>query len=111
MEKKITIDVQLDEKNIPEKIIWNADDLKASNMPVRAMVLSLWDHVNKDTLRLDLWTKEMTRDEMKIFYYETLRTMADTLERSVDEKQISEDMRDFAAYFAKQMNIAEKPNS
>jgi gliding motility-associated protein GldC len=105
--KEIRINVNLDDKNIPEKIVWSADDSNITDMPVRAMLLSLWDHNNKDTLRLDLWTKEMSRDEMKIFFYETLKTMADTLERSVDDERIAGDMRDFCSYFAEKMDIIE----
>lgn len=111
MEKEVRISVTLDDQNIPEKIRWNADDLEEPDMPVRAMLLSLWDQNNKDTLRLDLWTKDMSRDEMKIFFFETLKTMADTLERSIDDKRIAGDLRDFCAYFAEKMNIAEKPDS
>ncbi|MFO8029561.1 MAG: gliding motility protein GldC [Cyclonatronaceae bacterium] len=109
--KEIRINVTLDDKNIPEKIIWNADDTQVSEMPVRAMMLAFWDHANKDTLRLDLWTKDMSRDEMKIFFYETLKTMADTLGRSIDDDRIAGDMRDFCSYFAEKMDIIDKPDS
>ncbi|MDG5767031.1 gliding motility protein GldC [Balneolales bacterium ANBcel1] len=111
MKKKIQINVELDENHVPERISWDADDLEKRGEEVRAMLLSLWDHNNKDTLRLDLWTKNMSRDEMKIFFYETLKTLADTLQRSVDDEKIAGDMRDFCAYFAEKMNIAEKPDS
>jgi len=106
--KEIRINVTLDKKSIPEKIVWNADDTSISDMPVRAMLLALWDHNNKDTLRLDLWTRDMSRDEMKIFFYETLKTMADTLERSIDDERIAGDMRDFCSYFAEKMDIIDK---
>ena len=109
MNKEVRIKVRLDKDKIPEEIIWDADDLNSEPVPVRAMLLSMWDHAGKDTLRLDLWTKDMTRDEMAIFFYETLRTMADTLERSVDDERIAGDMRDFCDYFAEKMNIAGTP--
>lgn len=106
--KTINIDVELDEKNIPESIKWNATDLNGyDEASCRAMILALWDHTKKDTLRLDLWTKEMTIDEMKIFFHQTLVTMADTLERSIDDSRISGDMRDFCDYFAEKMEISE----
>ncbi len=109
--KEIRINVILDDEKIPQEITWGADDTSAANMPVRAVLLALWDHNNKDTLRLDLWTREMGRDEMKIFFFETLKTMADTLERSIDDKRIAGDMRDFCSYFAEKMNIIEKPGT
>jgi gliding motility-associated protein GldC len=106
--KEINITVELDKDNIPEKIIWNAtDDPGSEETECRSMILSLWDHINKDTLRLDLWTRQMTVDEMKIFFHQTLVTMADTLERSIDDKRISGDMRDFCDYFAERMEIKE----
>jgi len=106
--KEINITIELDKENIPENIIWNAtDDPGGEEAQCRAMILSLWDHAKKDTLRLDLWTRKMTVDEMKIFFHQTLVTMADTLERSIDDDRISGDMRDFCHYFAEKMEIAE----
>lgn len=106
--KKINIEVELDEKNIPKDIKWNATDLEGyDEASCRAMLLSLWDHNRKDTLRLDLWTRDMTIDEMKIFFHQTLVTMADTLENSTNDDRISGDMRDFCDYFADKMNIKE----
>lgn len=106
--KDINITVELDDNDIPEGIIWNATDLSGQQeAQCRAMLLSMWDHGRKDTLRLDLWTKEMTIDEMKIFFHQTLVTMADTLENATNEEQMAEDMRDFTAYFADKMEIRE----
>ena len=106
--KKIEIEVELDKKNIPENIQWSATDLQDyDEANCRAMILAMWDHQRKDTLRLDLWTKDMTVDEMKIFFHQTLVTMADTLEKSINDPRISGDMRDFCAYFAEKMEISE----
>ncbi|HKL15972.1 MAG TPA: gliding motility protein GldC [Balneolaceae bacterium] len=106
--KNINIEVELDDKNIPTNIKWNATDLEGyDEASCRAMLLSLWDHNRKDTLRLDLWTRDMTVDEMKIFFHQTLVTMADTLENSTNDDRISGDMRDFCDYFADKMNIKE----
>lgn len=106
--KEISITVELDENNIPTSIDWNASDKEGEEIAqCRAMLLSMWDHDKKDTLRLDLWTKEMTIDEMKIFFHQTLVTMADTLQNATNEEQMAEDMRDFTAYFADKMEITE----
>ncbi|AXJ02005.1 protein involved in gliding motility GldC [Cyclonatronum proteinivorum] len=104
--KNIDIAIELDDKDVPEKITWNALDAgldKPANC--RAMLLSLWDNDNKQTLKLDLWTKNMTVDEMKLFFYETLSTMADTFEKSTKDDRMSGDMRDFCEYFAEKMEI------
>ena len=47
----------------------------------------------------------MTVDEMKIFFHETLVTMADTLQRSTTDERIAEDMLDFCHYFPEKMEI------
>ena len=104
--KEINITVELDEKNIPESIIWHATDMQGMDRAeCRAMLLSLWDAKQKDTLRLDLWTKTMTVDEMKIFFHQTLLTMADTLKNSTNEEAMAGDMKDFCEYFAEKMKI------
>jgi len=106
--KEIKITVELDEDSIPTAIDWNASDKQGDELAqCRAMLLSMWDHQKKDTLRLDLWTKEMTIDEMKIFFHQTLVTMADTLQNATNEDEMAEDMRDFTAYFADKMEIIE----
>jgi gliding motility-associated protein GldC len=104
--KDINISVELDQDNVPENIVWNADDMTGmGEAKCRAMLLSLWDAEAKDTLKLDLWTKDMTVDEMKIFFHQTLVTMADTLKRSTNDERISGDMMDFCDYFAEKMEI------
>ena len=61
--------VSLDEKNIPEKIEWVAEDSLSQDLKEsKSISLSLWDDNKKNTLRIDLWTKEMTTDDMKKFY-------------------------------------------
>jgi len=104
--KQITINVELDEEHIPSNIEWTADDLQGmDHANCRAMLLSLWDNRNKDTLKLDLWTRDMTVDEMKIFFHQTLVSMADTLEQAINDERIAGDMRDFCDYFAEKMEI------
>lgn len=104
--KEINITVELDEQNIPTNIIWRADDMQGqSEAQCRAMLLSLWDAKQKDTLKLDLWTKDMTVDEMKIFFHQTLVTMASTLKNATNDERISGDMMDFCDYFAEKMEI------
>lgn len=104
--KNINIKVELDNQHIPSSIEWTADDLQGMDRAsCRAMLLSLWDNQSKDTLKLDLWTRDMTVDEMKIFFHQTLVSMADTLEQAINDERISGDMRDFCDYFAEKMEI------
>ena len=65
----IKIDVGLNENNVPQEMHWSAQDGKVSNEEARAMLLSLWDPRSKNTMKIDLWTTEMSVDEMKIFFH------------------------------------------
>ena len=52
-----------------------------------------------------IYGKEMTVDEMKKFFHQTLLTMADSFERATGEKNISEDLKDYCHHFADKMGI------
>jgi gliding motility-associated protein GldC len=106
-EKKseIKINVSLDENNIPVKMNWSAIEAGMDNQECKSMMLSVWDGKEQNALRIDLWTKEMSIEEMKIFFHQTLMTMADTFEKATGEKNICEDMRDYCMHFAEKMKI------
>ncbi|WP_276479679.1 gliding motility protein GldC [Paraflavitalea pollutisoli] len=96
----ITVDVELDEKNVPERITWSATASTADEpRPAKALMLSFWDGADKSALRMDLWTKEMMVDEMADFYYQTFMTMADSYERSTHQQELVDDIRNFAQNF------------
>ena len=98
MSKKSTINftVTLDENHIPEKIEWEASDTGEEALKeAKALMMSLWDAKENNTLRIDLWTKEMMVDEMKHFFYQSLVTMSDTYERATNDKATAQEMREF----------------
>jgi len=101
----INIKVTLDDNKVPEKMEWSATDLSKGYENVKAMMLSMWDPNQQNSMRIDLWTKEMSVEEMRVFFHQTLVTMADTFERSTGDKRLSEDMRDFCFYFAQRTGI------
>tara|TARA_R110001632_G_scaffold18712_7_gene57624 strand:+ start:4077 stop:4412 length:336 start_codon:yes stop_codon:yes gene_type:complete len=101
----IEFTVELDENKIPENISWTAEDGGINNEPSKAVMLSVWDHKKKDTLRMDLWTKDMPVDEMKQFFHQTLVSMAGSFERATDDQKMSATMRDFCDYFAEKLEL------
>jgi len=102
---KIEISVDLDENKIPEKISWSAEDGNIKNKESKALFLSVWDSEKKESLRIDLWTKEMPLDEMKIFFHQTLVAMSDTFNRATQDEKMSATMKDFCDYFAEKLNL------
>jgi len=65
---KIELTIKLDENKVPEKLSWTAQDGGITNAEAKAMLLSVWDNKAKEALRIDLWTKDMPVDEMKVFF-------------------------------------------
>lgn len=110
MEKKIGITIKLDEKNLPEKIKWQADDSKIndSQQNCKAMLLSLFDEQTLDTLKIDLWVKDMQVAEMDRFFFQTLKAMADTYFKATQNAQLASDMQRFVQYFGEQTQIIPK---
>lgn len=102
---EIKINVALDENKVPEKLKWSAQDGGVSNEEAKAVLLSVWDHKSKEALRIDLWTKDMPLDEMKVFFHQTLSAMADTFERATNDDKMSATMRDFCDYFAEKLEL------
>jgi len=108
----ITIDVALDDKNVPEQITWSATASTADiPRPAKALMLSFWDGGDKSALRMDLWTKEMMVDEMADFYYQTMMTMADSFERATHQQELVHDIKNFAKdFYTKFQQIQLKEN-
>ncbi|MFM7300297.1 MAG: gliding motility protein GldC [Crocinitomicaceae bacterium] len=101
----ISIQIDLDANHLPMKMNWSATDGGINDSEAAAFLLSIWDVKEKNTMKIDLWTKDMTIDEMKQFFHQTLLTMADTFEKATGEHLISEDLRDYCYHFAEKMNI------
>jgi gliding motility-associated protein GldC len=105
---KIEINVGLDENKIPEKLHWTAQDSNVKDQEAKALILAVWDEKTKDTLRMDLWTKEMQIDEMKQFFHQTLVSMANTFERATNDTKMTATMKDFCDYFAEKLELTKK---
>ena len=105
-QSEIKFTIGLDENQVPEKMEWEATGSKdGGKKPCTALLVSVWDGDEKSTLKIDLWTKEMPVDEMKIFFHQALLSMADTFEKATGEKAITGDLRDYCHHFADKMKI------
>ena len=97
--------IDLDENRVPEKLQWTAEDGGVNQQEAKAIMLSIWDSKVQETLRIDLWTKDMPIDEMKKFFHQTLVAMSDTFQRATDDQQMTDTMKDFCDYFAEKMDL------
>ncbi len=105
IQSKIELNVELDENRVPEKLKWSAQDGGITNEEAKAVMLSVWDNNAKTTLTIDLWTKDMPLDEMKLFFHQTLVTMSDTYLRATQDAKMTATMKDFCDYFADKLDL------
>ncbi|NGY36172.1 gliding motility protein GldC [Flavobacterium sp. XN-5] len=97
--------VELDENRVPEKLLWSAQDGGVELEEAKAIMLSIWDSKAKESMRIDLWTKDMPVDEMKIFFHQTLVAMSDTFHRATGDEKMADTMKDFCEYFAEKLEL------
>ncbi|WP_309608732.1 gliding motility protein GldC [Flavobacterium sp.] len=105
MTSEIKFIVNLDENRVPEKINWSAQDGGVEAQETKAILLSVWDNKTQETMRVDLWTKDMPVDEMKLFFHQTLVSMADTFYRATNDEKMTDTMKDFCDYFAEKLEL------
>ncbi len=105
LKSKIELEVELDENRVPEKLSWTAQDGGINKEEAKAMMLSVWDSNAQETLRIDLWTKDMPVDEMKLFFHQTLVEMSNTFLRATQDEKMTATMKDFCDYFAEKLEL------
>ena len=99
---EIKFTVELNEKNLPQKIKWNARDANfKGEKECKSMQVSVWDKEENITMGIDLWTNEMMVDDMNIHFYQIFQKMADTYLRSTSNNEISKMIKEFAEDFSK----------
>ena len=101
---EITIKVKLDDNNIPEQILWSAPDGGMKDQSSKAILLSFWDSKKKETLKMDLWTKEMPIDEMKTFVLQTFLSMKQSISKATGEENLINLIEDFCTEFEKRIS-------
>lgn len=85
----ININVVLDDNNTPEQLSWSASDVGGEEKTTKAVNISIWDNVSRETLKMDLWAKDMSLDEMKIFYVDMVGSMAETLKHATGDVELA----------------------
>ena len=98
----ISVDIELDDSKMPVGITMK-DPSQA--VDCKAMMLAFFDKKTKDTLRIDLWTKEMQVLEMDKFFFESLRSMGDTYVKATRNKELGNEFQKFVDYFGEKTGI------
>ncbi len=101
-ESEINFKVTLDENNVPEQITWDATEKPEGGAnTTKSLSISLWDHLQKNTMRMDLWTKDMPVDEMKRFYIDCIGGLAQSILTATGDEFMSNELNQICEKFVK----------
>jgi len=107
MKQTLKFEIELDENNLPLNIEMHASDGEVNEKNIKALMFSAWAAKTKETLRIDLWTKDMPVNEMLVMHHQTMMGMADTLDRATGHDKLAGALRDYCEFFAEQTKIKE----
>lgn len=102
---EIILSIGLDEDQIPDNITWQAEDDPNGPKECKAFLLSIFEKDSKETLKIDLWTKDLEVQEMDRFFYHTLKSLVQTYQRSTNNSELASDMAQFTDYFGKKIGF------
>jgi gliding motility-associated protein GldC len=101
---ELTFRVTVDENNLPEKLEWEAPGSGQASA-CKSLMVALWDAKENNTLRIDLWTKDMSIDEMKKFFHQNVVTLADTYLRATGDEATAGKVKKAFAEIGREMGV------
>ena len=97
--------VTLDENNTPEAMEWSAPDGGVKEQSMEAFFLSTWDKDAQESARIDLWSKEMPVDQMRVFVHQTLVGIRNSYMKATQDVEMGEAFQQFCDYFSDEHNL------
>ncbi len=101
---EINFKVTVDENNLPHSIKWNAPDSGEAS-ECSSLMIALWDTKENNTLRIDLWTKDMMIDEMKKFFHQNVMTLTDTYIRATGDEATGKKVKTLFSEIGKEIGV------
>lgn len=105
MKQTLKFEVELDENYLPLNIEMQESDGAINERDIKALMISAWSAQTKETLRIDLWTKDMPVHDMFIMYHQTMIGMSESLEKATGQDKLAAALRDYCNFFAEQTKI------
>ena len=90
---------------MPINIEMDTSDSAEKEFNIKALMISAWAAKTKETLRIDLWTKDMPINDMFIMYHQTMMGMASSLEKATGHEKLAGALRDYCEFFAEETKI------
>ena len=80
-------------------------------METKAMLLSFWDAEQQETLKMDLWVKDMPYGSDATFFSSNIDVFERYYFRATQDEKMTATMRDFCDFFAEKLSFKEKLSS
>ena len=104
-ESEIKLKISLDEKQVPNKIRWESSANEEGPREVASMFLSLWDSKDKNTFNINLWTPQMTVEELNLHVFQTFMTMAESYNNATKDAALYHLMKDLGLAFGEKAKV------
>jgi gliding motility-associated protein GldC len=92
-QSEINFTVELDNDNVPDKIYWDATDNPNEGLnDTKGVSIAVWDHYHHNTLKIDLWTKDMEVGDMKRFMIEIMGGIANTVRTATNDATMADEI-------------------
>ncbi|MBV6471820.1 MAG: hypothetical protein JPMHGGIA_00070 [Saprospiraceae bacterium] len=108
--KIISLRVDLDDAQVPEKFAWRVDELQEEWIEAKAFMLSVYESGSGDVMKMDLWAKEFFIEDMNRLVYFSLQSICDAYFRATSNAELSNEFRSFVEHFGRRTGLAEPPN-
>lgn len=102
---KIILDIELGNDKIPERVKWISEANGIKGDECKAFFLTLFEKQSRDTLELDIWTKEMQIIEMDRFVFQTLNSLNRMYLRATKNEKLSQEFELFIKNFGVKTGI------
>lgn len=105
---EIKFNIELNDDKFIDTIKWDSTD-KPSDGPDKtdAIAISIWDPIQKNTLRIDLWSKHMTAFEMKRFTVDSIGGLAESLRSATGDHKMADLMQEMCQQLVKHVEKSE----
>lgn len=108
-QSEINFKIETDKNNVPEKIFWKATDGPSADfIETKSISISIWDHEQFNTMRMDLWSKDMTVYDMKRFCVEMLDGMAEGIQNATGDDFMAKELRTLCSKLAHHVDETSK---
>lgn len=101
---EIKFKVTVDDSHLPVNIEWEAKEA-GEKSESKSVMIALWDAKENNTMRIDLWTKEMSIDEMKKFYVQNILTLTDTYIRATNDEVTAKEVKALFSEIGKKIGV------